>query len=142
MNPVNLHKRIMDTISGVSILTFPILLLIGFLSHPDILSLEQVRTPEQLANNFHNNTMWHIGHLIVAFAIPFIIFSIMHFMNLLKEKGLRYGIIGGIGLAFFREYFDHSFTDPDQLEQDTGLVVFGTVNEMKKEFETLDSVQN
>lgn len=100
MNSVNRHKNIMDTISGVSILTFPVLLLIGFLLHPDILSLEQVRTPEQLANNFHNNTMWHIGHLIVAFAIPFIIFSIMHFMNLLKEEGLRYGIIGGIGGIF------------------------------------------
>ena len=100
MNSVNRHKEIMDTISGVSILTFPILLLIGFLLHPDILSLEQVRTPEQLVNNFHHNTMWHIGHLIVAFAIPFIIFSIMHFMNLLKEEGLRYGIIGGIVAIF------------------------------------------
>jgi hypothetical protein len=100
VNSVNSHKKIMDAISGVSILTFPILLLIGFLLHPDILSLEQVRTPEQLANNFHNNTMWHIGHLIVAFAIPFIIFSIMHIMNLLKEEGLRYGIIGGIGAIF------------------------------------------
>ncbi len=100
MNSVNRHKKIMDTISGVSILTFPILLLIGFLLHPDIMSLEQVRTPEQLANNFHKNTMWHIGHLIVALAIPFIIFSIMYFMNLLKEEGLRYGIIGGI-IAIF-----------------------------------------
>ncbi len=100
MNSVNRHKKIMDTISGVSILTFPILMLIGFLLHPDIMSLEQVRTPEQLANNFHNNTMWHIGHLIVALSIPFIIFSIMHFMNLLKEEGLRYGIIGGISAIF------------------------------------------
>ena len=100
MNSVNRHKNIMDTISGISILTFPILLLIGFLLHPDILSLEQVRTPEQLVNNFHNNTMWHLGHLIVTFSIPFIIFSIMHFMNLLKEEGLRYGIIGGIGGIF------------------------------------------
>ena len=100
MNSVNRHKNIMDTIGGVSILTFPMLLLLGFLLHPDILSLEQVRTPEQLVNNFHNNTMWHIGHLIVAFAIPFIIFSTMHFMNLLKKEGLRYGIIGGIGSIF------------------------------------------
>jgi hypothetical protein len=100
MNSVNRHKNIMDTISGVSILTFPILLLIGFLLHPDILSLEQVKTPEQLVNNFHNNTIWHIGHLIVAFAIPFIIFSVMHFMNLLKEEGLNYGIIGGIAGIF------------------------------------------
>ena len=100
MNSVNHHKKIMDIISGVSILTFPLLLLIGFLLHPDILSLEQVRTPEQLVKNFHNNAIWHIGHLIVAFAIPFIIFSIMHFMNLLKDEGLWYGIIGGIAGIF------------------------------------------
>ncbi len=96
MNYVNRHKKIMDTISGVSILTFPMLLLIGFLLHPDLLSLNIVHTPDQLVNNFRHNTMFHIGHLLVAFAIPFIIFSIIHFMNLLKEKGLWYGIIGGI----------------------------------------------
>lgn len=100
MNSVNRHKEIMESISGISILTFPILLLIGFLLHPDIMSFEQVRTPEQLVNNFHNNTIWHIGHLIVTLAIPFIIFSVMHFMNLLKEEGLKYGIIGGIGGIF------------------------------------------
>jgi hypothetical protein len=55
VNSVNRHKKITDTISGVSILTFPILLLIGFLLHPDILSLEQVRTPEQLVNNWHQS---------------------------------------------------------------------------------------
>jgi hypothetical protein len=96
MNSIDRHRRIMDTISGISILLFPFLLLIGFLLHPDILSLEQIRTPEQLVNNFHNNAIWHMGHLIVAFAIPFIIFSIMYFMNLLKKEGLSYGIIGGI----------------------------------------------
>lgn len=96
MNSVNRHKKIMDTISGISILTFPMLLLIGFLLHPDLLSLNIVNTPDQLVNNFRHNTMFHIGHLLVAFAIPFIIFSIMHFMNLLKEQGLWYGIIGGI----------------------------------------------
>lgn len=100
VNFINRHKKIMDEISGISILTFPVLLLIGFLLHPDLLSLEQVRTPEQLVNNFHNNMIWHIGHLIVAFSIPFIIFSVMHFMNLLKAEGLRYGIIGGIAGIF------------------------------------------
>ena len=56
MNVVNHHKKIMDTISGVSILTFPMLLLIGFFLHPDIMSFELVNTPEQLVNNFRNNT--------------------------------------------------------------------------------------
>lgn len=96
MNSVNRHKIIMNSISGVSILIFPMLLLIGFLLHPDITSFEMVHTPDQLVKTFRHNPAWHIGHLIVVFAIPFIIFSTMHFMNLLKEKGLYFGIIGGI----------------------------------------------
>ena len=100
MNGVDRHSKIMDTISGISILTFPAMLLVGFLLHPDIMSFQIVHTPEQLVSNFRGNTIWHIGHLIVAFAIPFIIFAVMHFMNILKEKGLWYGIVGGIGGIF------------------------------------------
>lgn len=100
MNDVNRHKKIMDVISGVSILTFPVMLLIGFLLHPDIMSFEIVRTPEQLVSNFRGNAIWHIGHLIVAFAIPFIIFSVVHFMHILKERGLWFGIVGGVSGIF------------------------------------------
>ena len=100
MNDMGQHRNIMDIIGGLSILIFPVMLLIGFLLHPDLVSFEIVRTPEQLVNNFRGKAIWHIGHLIVALAIPFIIFSVMHFMNTLKEKGLWYGIIGGIAGIF------------------------------------------
>lgn len=100
MNNVNRHGKIMDIISGFSILAFPVMLLIGFVLHPDLMSFEIVHTPEQLVNNFRGNTIWHIGHLVVALAIPFIIFAVMHFMHILKEKGLWYGIIGGIAGIF------------------------------------------
>lgn len=100
MNEISQHKKIMNIIGGFSILIFPIMLLIGFLLHPDLVSFEIVRTPEQLVRNFRHNAIWHIGHLIVALAIPFIIFSVMQFMNIIKEKGLWYGIIGGIAGIF------------------------------------------
>ena len=100
MNGVDRHRKIMHTISGISILAFPAMLLVGFLLHPDIMSFQIVHTPEQLVNNFRGNTIWHVGHLIVAFAIPFIIFAVMHFMNILRDKGLWYGIVGGIGGIF------------------------------------------
>ena len=48
MNDVGRHRKIMDIISGVSILAFPVMLLAGFLLHPDLMSFEIVRTPEQL----------------------------------------------------------------------------------------------
>jgi succinoglycan biosynthesis transport protein ExoP len=37
------------------------------------------------------------------------------------------GLFGGLGLAFMREYFDHSLSTPSELEKYTGLNVLGSV---------------
>jgi hypothetical protein len=55
MNDISQHKKIMNVIGGLSILIFPVMLLIGFLLHPDLTSFEMVRTPEQLVKNFRGN---------------------------------------------------------------------------------------
>lgn len=39
------------------------------------------------------------------------------------------GIFGGLGLAFFVEYFDHTITNPADLAKYTGLNVLGSVRE-------------
>jgi succinoglycan biosynthesis transport protein ExoP len=41
------------------------------------------------------------------------------------------GIFGGLGLAFFIEYFDHSLNNPADFEKYTGLPVLGSVREFK-----------
>jgi len=94
------HKRIMDVIAGVSIIVFPIMMLIGFLLHRDLMSFVIVTTAEQLVENFRHNWMFHYGHLVVTLAIPFIILASMYIMNTLKNKGLWYGIIGGLIAVF------------------------------------------
>ena len=40
------------------------------------------------------------------------------------------GLFGGLGLAFLREYFDHTINTPEELERLTGLQVFGSVREI------------
>ena len=81
---------------GLSIILFPLMLFIGFVTHPNLLAMEPLHTFEQLVNRFHNNPMYHIGHLIVTFAVPVMIVYFVGTMNLLKGKGKKYGFWGGV----------------------------------------------
>ena len=44
--------------------------------------------------------------------------------------GLLVGLIGGTGLAFFREYLDNSVRSPEEAERATGLPVYGCIYQM------------
>ncbi len=81
---------------AVSIMLYPLMLFIGFITHPNLLAMEPLHSVEQLVGRFHNNPMYHIGHLIVTFAVPIIIIYFIGTMNLLKQKGKKYGFWGGI----------------------------------------------
>jgi hypothetical protein len=81
---------------GLSIILFPLMLFIGFVSHPNLLAMEPLQTVEQLVSRFHNNPMYHYGHLIVTFAVPLMIVYFVGTMNLLQGEGKKYGFWGGI----------------------------------------------
>jgi hypothetical protein len=81
---------------ALSIIVFPIMLFIGFVTHPDLLAMEPLETVEQLVKRFHNNPMYHIGHLIVTFAVPVIIIYFVGTMNLLNGSGKKYGFWGAV----------------------------------------------
>lgn len=81
---------------AVSIIAFPVMLLAGFVMHPNLLKLEALQTVEQLVGRFHNQPIFHIGHLIVMFAVPVIMISLISFMNVLQGSGKRLGFWGGI----------------------------------------------
>ena len=72
------------------------MLFIGFVTHPNLLAMEPLHTVEQLVARFHNNPMYHFGHLIVTFAVPVIIIYFIGTMNLLQAKGKKYGFWGGV----------------------------------------------
>ncbi len=44
------------------------------------------------------------------------------------------GIFGGLGLAFFVEYFDHTINTPDDLEKFAGIPSLGSVREIEIPF--------
>jgi hypothetical protein len=81
---------------AVSIIAFPVMLLTGFLMHPDLLKMEALQTVEQLVGRFHNQPVYHIGHLIVMFTVPVIMIGLISFMNILQGKGKQLGFWGGI----------------------------------------------
>jgi hypothetical protein len=81
---------------ALSIIVYPLMLFIGFVTHPNLLAMEPLHTVEQLVSRFHNNPMYHIGHLIVTFAVPVIIIYFIGTMNLLQGKGKKYGFWGGV----------------------------------------------
>jgi len=81
---------------AISLIAFPVMLLTGFLMHPDILKFERLQTVEQLVGRFHNQPFYHIGHLIVMFAVPVIMITLISSMNILQGKGRQLGFWGGI----------------------------------------------
>lgn len=85
---------------ALSIIAFPAMLLTGFLMHPDLLKMEALQTVEQLVGRFHNQSVYHIGHLIVMFAVPVIIIGLVGIMNVLQGEGKRSGFWGGIIAVF------------------------------------------
>lgn len=81
---------------ALSIILFPLMLLAGFLMHPDLIEMKMLRTAQDLVDRFHNNSLYHIGHFIVMLAVPLIIGAMVGIMNGLKGKGQKFGFWGGI----------------------------------------------
>lgn len=81
---------------ALSIILYPLMLFIGFVTHPNLWAMEPLFTVDQLVGRFHNNAMYHIGHLVVTFAVPVLIVYFVGTMNLLQGKGKTYGFWGGV----------------------------------------------
>jgi hypothetical protein len=85
---------------GLSIMLFPIMLLVGFVTHPNILSVSMVTDLDTWVLEWRTHIWFHIGHLIVMFAVPFVIFSTFALSSLLKAEGAWYGVVGAVLSVF------------------------------------------
>jgi hypothetical protein len=94
---LNTYKRIG---TGWAIIIFPIMLLLGFVTHPNLFSFEMITNATDWANEWYGNFMFHFGHLLVLFAVPLIIAAAVYFMSILTKNGSWYGFIGGILSVF------------------------------------------
>jgi hypothetical protein len=81
---------------ALSIILFPLMLLTGFLMHPDLIEMKTLHTAQDLVGRFHNNLLYHIGHFIVMMAVPLIIVVMAGTMNKLQGKGRKYAFWGGV----------------------------------------------
>jgi hypothetical protein len=81
---------------AISLILFPLMLLSGFLMHPNLLAMEPLQTVDQLVTRFHHQPCYHLGHLIVMFAVPVIMIALLGFMNRLQGSGRKWGFWGGI----------------------------------------------
>ncbi|MGB8816799.1 MAG: hypothetical protein WCC66_02650 [Rhizobiaceae bacterium] len=85
---------------GISIIAFPIMLFLGFVAHPNILSFDMVAGLDPWVAEWRGNNLFHFGHLLVMFAVPLIIFATFRFMSILNGSGAWYGLIGGVLSVF------------------------------------------
>jgi hypothetical protein len=95
-----MDDKMSRTIAGVATIVFPVLLLVGFVLHPHLFSPHLTTTAEDLVAKFRHNPAFHVGHLIVLAAVPFIILSLSHITTRLRGAGRAYGVIGGTAAMF------------------------------------------
>jgi hypothetical protein len=96
MNTKTQIQQAKKILYGWSLILFPIMLLLGFLMHPDLLSFELTTTAQQLADKFRHSELFHSGHLIVTLAVPLIIAAHLGIVERLQGKGIWYGFIGAV----------------------------------------------
>jgi hypothetical protein len=82
--------------SGLCIIIFPIMLLLGFVLHPNFFSFGMVASVTEWVEEWRGVFLFHFGHLLVLLAVPLIIAASVHFMSLLQDRGAWLGFIGGI----------------------------------------------
>jgi len=86
--------------SGLSFVFFPILLLIGFLLHPNLMSFELITEAEVWAAEFRGNFPFHLGHLLVLLTVPLIMVVGTRCMRFASGRGAWLIFAGGVAGLF------------------------------------------
>lgn len=97
VRPHPTHISVVQRIgAGLSMMVFPVMLFVGFVSHPNIFSLEVGHEVIPWMAEWRGNLMFHFGHLLVMLSVPLIIFTTVRIMGVLQGRGAWYGLIGGV----------------------------------------------
>jgi hypothetical protein len=88
--------RLKEIGAGLCIMAFPVMLLIGFVTHPNILSFATVTDYAEWTAEWRGSLMFHFGHLIVMLSVPLIIVACIRLMALLDGPRAWYAFLGGI----------------------------------------------
>lgn len=82
--------------TGICFVLVPIILLLGFASHPNLADLEPPGSVEKWVGEFHGNLMWRVGHLSVMWATLPITVIFLEWMRVLKERMPVWSFVAGI----------------------------------------------
>ena len=93
--PANL-SRLTEIGAGLCIIAFPVMLLFGFLTHPNILSFKTVTDYADWTLEWRGSFLFHLGHLFVMLAVPLIIAACIKIAAMLDGPRAWYGVFGGI----------------------------------------------
>jgi len=88
--------RVKEIGTGISFIAFPLMLLVGFVLHPNILSFSRVTEVHAWAEEFRGNNVFHLGHLLVLLTVPFIIVVGVRCMQLAGANAAWLSLSGGI----------------------------------------------
>jgi hypothetical protein len=91
-----MSERTSSIVAGVATIAFPVLLLVGFALHPHLFEPRMTLSAEDLAIKFRGQAAFHVGHLLVFAAVPFIILHFAYVQGLLTGRGRAWGFWGGI----------------------------------------------
>ena len=80
--------------TAFSFIAFPVMLLAGFLLHPNLLDLSPEKQLVTWIPEWRGEFLFHFGHLLVLFTVPLIIVACLHFMH--RLRGSWFGFVGGI----------------------------------------------
>lgn len=81
--------------TGLIMMLLPILMIIGFGMHPNLLNLSIMTDAADMMAEFHNSFIWQIAHLLMVIAVPMIIVATLGLTALIREKAGWAALVGG-----------------------------------------------
>jgi hypothetical protein len=81
---------------GLAFILWPLVAVVAYAAHPNLLSLEMGGEVSGKIAEFHNNRFMHFGHLLMVLGVPLLFVVVIKFMNMLKGRGAWLGFIGGV----------------------------------------------
>lgn len=89
-------RQLERTLSGLSMISIPLLLFVGFILHPQFWSFSLTRDASTLLDNFRHESGFHIGHLLVMITVAPILVMTFRFHSVLRVRPTVLGLIGGL----------------------------------------------
>jgi len=114
--------------TGIMMILLPVLMIVAFSLHPNLLSLKVMSRASEMMGDFHGNTAWMIAHFLMVCAIPLIIGVTLSLARLIRGKadwlaliGSSLSVIGAVILALDKGAFFLAPSAFDTLGQDVLL---------------------